>query len=242
MVSKNEVKYIQSLYHKKTRSEERLFVVEGPKLTGEVLQSTFTIRTIYATAEWLKGNGNIDGVTVKEVTAEELSRLSHLQTANQVLAVVEQPTETGIPQQDQLSLVLDGIQDPGNLGTIIRIADWFGITQIIASDDTVELFNPKVLQSTMGSFLRVKVWYQDIEAFLQSSKQPVYGALLNGENVTQHAGIKQGLLIIGNESKGIRPNIMPYVQHALTIPRLGHAESLNAAVATGILLSHVIKA
>ena len=241
MVSKNEVKYIQSLYHKKTRFEERLFVVEGPKLTGEVLQSTFTVRTIYATAEWLQANGSFGGATVKEVTPEELSRLSHLQTANQVLAVVEQPAEPGNLREDQLSLVLDGIQDPGNLGTIIRIADWFGITQIIASEDTVELYNPKVLQSTMGSFLRVRLWYKNIGAFLQATQQPVYGALLNGEDVTTHSGIKNGLLVIGNESKGIRSDIMPYIKHALTIPRIGEAESLNAAVATGILLSHVVK-
>ncbi|BAV08182.1 tRNA (guanosine(18)-2'-O)-methyltransferase [Filimonas lacunae] len=218
--------------------EAGLFVVEGPKLVEELLQSGFEVKTVYATADWCKAHPKV--VTI-EVTADDLAKLSHHQTPNQVLAVAVQQVQNGLPTlKDNVTLVLDGIQDPGNLGTIIRIADWFGIRQIVATDDTVELYNPKVIQSTMGSFLRVKVWYSDVAKLLSESTVPVYGALLNGTNVFQHPAVKEGLLVIGNESKGIRENIMPRITHAITIPRIGEAESLNAAVATGILLSHMI--
>src|SRR4029078_31018 len=137
-------------------------------------------------------------------------------------------------QKNNLVLVLDGIQDPGNLGTIIRIADWFGINQIIASEDTADIYNSKVVQSTMGSIIRVNVWYKNIEQWLNTSKTPVYGALLNRVSIYETQQISEGMLVIGNESKGIRSNILPYIQHAITIPAQGNAESLNAAVATGI--------
>jgi TrmH family RNA methyltransferase len=171
-----------------------------------------------------------------------LERISSLQTPNKVLAVVEQESPHKEPVlNNQLTLVLDGIQDPGNLGTIIRIADWFSIKQIIASGDTVELYNPKVVQSTMGSITRVEVWHKDLEFFLQSVKQPVYGALLNGKNMHSEPPVTEGLLVIGNESKGISKELVPYISHPITIPRLGGAESLNAAVATGIIVSHLKK-
>jgi TrmH family RNA methyltransferase len=242
MVSKNEVKYIQSLYQKKNREAEQLFVAEGPKLVEELLQSNFAIQTIYATPEWLQQHTTAGRpLNIREVQPEELARISHLQTANQVLALVKQRPEGDLPSfKNQLSLVLDGIQDPGNLGTIIRIADWFGIRQVIASTDTVELYNPKVIQSTMGSFIRVQVWYTALEPVLSAAGIPVYGALLQGEAVHRCKKVTEGLLVIGNESKGIRAPLLPLVTHAVTIPRLGGAESLNAAVATGILLSHLV--
>lgn len=127
------------------------------------------------------------------------------------------------------------------MGTIIRIADWFGIEQIIASEDTVELYNPKVIQSTMGSFMRIKLWYKPLTHFLSALQVPVYGALLTGNNLYEQPLLKEGVLVIGNESKGIRPELLPFISHPVTIPRIGGAESLNAAVATGILLSHLIK-
>jgi TrmH family RNA methyltransferase len=238
MISKNEAKYIQSLYQKKTRLSEALFIAEGAKLVDEILQSNFVVRKIYAVGEWIKYN-NENNVT--EVSADELQRISNLQTPNQVLAIVEQRTMIDEPGlKNTITLVLDGIQDPGNLGTIIRIADWFGIKQIVAGEDTVDLYNPKVVQSTMGSIIRVNVWYKQLDAWLDKVGVPVYGALLNGENVLKHDAIKEGIIVIGNESKGIRSNIMPFIKHALTIPRFGEAESLNAAVATGIILSHVV--
>lgn len=238
MLSKNEVKYIQSLYHKKTREAERVFVVEGPKITGEVLASNYIVRKLYATDEWLKPTDL--SVEMIPVSSDELQRISGLQTANQVLAIVEQKVNTQPGLDNKLTLVLDGIQDPGNLGTIIRIADWFGIEQIIASKDSVELYNPKVIQSTMGSFIRVGVWYDDLAGLLKTTSVPVYGALLNGKNVLEMDSVAEGLLVIGNESKGIREDIQPLITHPITIPRFGGAESLNAAVATGIILSHLV--
>ncbi len=240
MLNKNEIKYIQSLCQKKQRQEERLFLAEGTKLVDELLQSHFRIRKIYALPDWIEQHSGItDVVTVSEI---ELQRISSLQTPNQVLAVVEQEQMGEQPVfKKQLTLMLDGIQDPGNMGTIIRIADWFGIKQIIASEDSVELYNPKVIQSTMGGFLRVQVWYQPLADVLASAKVPVYGALLDGENMFEEQPAKEGILVIGNESKGISKKILTYITHPIKIPRLGGAESLNAAVATGIIVSHLTK-
>ncbi len=237
MISKNEVKYIQSLCHKKNRQQEGLFLVEGEKMVDELLQGAFTIKHIYAVQSWLDSHPAI-GVAATAVTEDELQKISALQTANRVLAIVQQP-EQKLADLRGLNLVLDGIQDPGNLGTIIRIADWFGIRNIICSTDTVEVHNPKVIQSTMGSFMRVNLVYEDLPVFLKAHPQQVYGALLNG--VAMHTLPKpvQGFLVIGNESKGIRADVLPFVTNPVTIPRIGHAESLNAAVATGILLSHL---
>jgi TrmH family RNA methyltransferase len=140
-----------------------------------------------------------------------------------------------------LSLILDGIQDPGNLGTIIRIADWYGIKNILCTNDTADCYNSKVIQSTMGSFTRVNIWYGNIvEEVLKQSKLPIYGAVLNGENVYSSAKNKTAILVIGNEGNGIRESVMPFITNPVTIPKIGGAESLNAAVATGIILSHII--
>ncbi|HCL06833.1 MAG TPA: RNA methyltransferase [Chitinophagaceae bacterium] len=237
MLSKNELKYIQSLCQKKQRSAERLFLAEGVKLAGELLESGYPVKNIYAVEEW---EAPVTHIPITRISAVELEKISALQTPNQVLLIAEQQEPGGEPElKNHFTLVLDGIQDPGNLGTIIRIADWFGIDQIIASKDTVELYNPKVIQSTMGSFLRVKIWYRDLETILAKKEVPVYGALLNGESMYTTASPKEGILVIGNESKGIRETILPLINHAITIPRTGKAESLNAAVATGILLSQL---
>jgi RNA methyltransferase, TrmH family len=238
MLSKNEVKYIQSLYHKKTREAEGVFIVEGPKMVGELAHSGYTIRKLYATDEWV--NSADRKTEAIDVTTEELQKISGLQTANQVLAIVEQQELNDPPAlKGRLTLVLDDIQDPGNLGTIIRIADWFGIKQVIASINSVELYNPKVIQSTMGSFVRVNVWYKDIAPVLKNAGVPVYGALLNGKSVLEMGRVAEGLLVIGNESKGINDIVKKFITHPVTIPRIGGAESLNAAVATGIILSHI---
>lgn len=238
MLSKNELKYIQSLCQKKQRTQEGLFIAEGPKLASELLSSDYQVKKIYALAGWVaENNAPVETVTVTE---EELAKMSTLQTPNEVLLVCHQKALTTSPVlQKQISLVLDGIQDPGNLGTIIRIADWFGISQIIASEDTVEFYNPKVIQSTMGSFIRVRCWYRNLPEFLATVNLPVYGALLNGHPVNEAGLISEGILVIGNESKGIREGVLPFITKAITIPRIGAAESLNAAVATGIILSHI---
>ncbi len=238
MLSKNELKYIQSLCQKKQRTQEGLFLAEGPKLAMELLNSDYKVEKLYATADWLADNP-VDVETIA-VTEFELAKMSTLQTPNEVLVMCRQKKDLGLPVfKNNLSLVLDGLQDPGNLGTIIRIADWFGIHQIIASEDTVEFYNPKVIQSTMGSFIRVKCWYTNLPEILSSVELPIYGALLKGQSVNQMGTLKEGLLVIGNESKGIRESVLPLITKAVTIPRIGQAESLNAAVAAGILLSHL---
>lgn len=240
MLSKNEVKYIQSLYHKKQRQQEGLFIAEGPKLITELLASDFTIKTIYATEQFLVNN-SVKHPAVTTITEQELARISNLQTPNQVLAVVQQPLPNTAPDfSSGLCLALDGIQDPGNLGTIIRIADWFGIKQIICSLDTVELYNPKVIQSTMGSFLRTKLWYQDLATTLTNANVPVFGALLDGQSIYQTTKPTAGILVIGSEGNGISSQVLPHISHPVTIPRIGGAESLNAAVATGIIVSHLV--
>jgi TrmH family RNA methyltransferase len=238
MLSKNELKYIQSLCQKKQRAQEGLFLAEGPKLAMELLKSDYQVEKLYATAEWLAENPvDVDATVVTEI---ELAKMSTLQTPNEVLIMCRQKKELGEPVfKNKLSIVLDGLQDPGNMGTIIRIADWFGIYQIIASEDTVEFYNPKVIQSTMGSFIRVKCWYTNLPEILSSIELPIYGALLKGQSINQISSLKEGILVIGNESKGIREAVLPFITKAVTIPRIGQAESLNAAVATGILLSHL---
>ena len=240
MLSKNEAKYIQSLSHKKFRQDSGLFIAEGVKLIDELLKSSFKIKKLYATDDWEPvASGDYDLV---RVSAEELRKISLLQTAHQVLALVEEPAEGPLPDlSGQLVLALDGIQDPGNMGTLIRIADWFGIHTILASEDTVDCFNPKVVQSSMGSIFRVKLHYTDLKECLSSAKIPVYGALLEGKPVYLIDRPEQGVLLIGNESKGIQPALKPFITHPVNIPRIGEAESLNAAVAAGIILSHFRK-
>ena len=240
MISKNEIKYIQSLSHKKTRDEEEVFIAEGIKLVNELLNTDIVIKKIYALQEWVKNHQHLNNITI--VTEEELKKISSQQTPNKVLAIVEKKKIKAEPRlKGNITLVLDGIQDPGNLGTIVRIADWFGIYQIVAAIDTADIYNSKVVQSTMGSIIRVDVWYKDLATFLQHADVEIYGALLQGENIYTHPKIAEGIIIIGNESQGIRNNLLPFIKHALTIPRKGEAESLNASVATGIILSHIVK-
>lgn len=238
MLNRSESKYIQTLSHKKQREAEGLFIVETPKLAAELLHSNYSIKKIYAVESW--ANANKSSIETIVISEEELQKISNLQTANQVLMLVAMPTENPFTlKNNTLTLALDGIQDPGNFGTIIRIADWFGITQIICSQDCVELYNPKVIQSTMGSFLRVNINYVALEDCLQIDHLPIFGAVLNGQDVKQIIKPQQGILIIGNEAKGIRPNVLPYISNAISIAKIGEAESLNAAVATGIILSYL---
>ena len=240
MLTKNELKYIQSLYHKKQRDEEQLFIAEGPKLVDELIKSDVVVRQVYALATWIQDNEAVR-VPVKEVSAVELSRISNLQTPNEVLAIAEQSFPYAEPVlKNHLSLLLDGIQDPGNMGTILRIADWFGINQVICSNDCVDKYNTKVVQSTMGSIVRVKCWYKDLEEWNANDAIPFYGALLHGQNIFSVNRVKEGVLIIGNESKGIREPMLSKITHPVTIPRIGDAESLNAAVATGIILGCLV--
>ena len=240
MLSKNEIKYIQSLYHKKQRLQEGLFIAEGAKLLSELLASDFTIKKIYAVADWVRNNPLLSQ-EIMLVDEAGLQRISNLQTANQVVAIVQQKTQHQAPIfAGKICLVLDGIQDPGNLGTIIRIADWFGISQIICSYNTVELYNPKVVQSTMGSFIRTPVFYTDLPTILSNVSVPIFGALLQGKSIYTIAKPNEGILVIGSEGNGISGAILPLITNPITIPKIGGAESLNAAVATGIIVSHLV--
>jgi TrmH family RNA methyltransferase len=240
MLSKNELKYTQSLCHKKHRDAEKLFIAEGPKLAEEILKSDFEIKQVYATNQWLQSHPSLT-VPVTEISETELSRISNLQTPNEVFIIARQKLPGKEPVlPDNITLVLDGIQDPGNFGTIIRIADWFGIKQIVASEASVEVYNPKVVQSTVGSICRVEVWYKDLPPWISEISIPVYGALLAGQNVYALKNIKEGLLIIGNESKGIGTPLKLKITHPVTIPKTGEAESLNAAVAAGIIVGCMV--
>lgn len=242
MISRNEVKYIQSLYHKKNRDEDGVFIAEGVKLLSELLHSEFRVKKIYALKEWIKQNTEVENVV--EINESELKQISNYETPNNVFAIAQKRNTTAFPDlSGKITLLLDGIQDPGNLGTIIRTADWFGIENIIASTDTADVYNPKVIQSTMGSFLRMNIIYTDLNQFLsnlpagrQGNKISVYGAVLNGKDISELKPLRECIIVIGNESQGIRNEILSFIQNKITIPRLGEAESLNAAVATGIIL------
>ncbi|MBM3439976.1 MAG: RNA methyltransferase [Bacteroidetes bacterium] len=236
MLSKNEIKDIQSLGHKKSRDAGGLFVAEGPKLVEELLAArSADIVCIYALEEWAEGHKPLN-VPVKTITATELERISQLTTPHEVLAVVKQFKLPAKQWKEGWTLLLDGIHDPGNLGTIIRLADWFGIRQIICSEDTADCYNPKVVQASMGSIARVHIYYEAAEAILQTAKLPVYAASLDGKDLRKMRFPEAGILLIGNEASGISAGLLAQVQEKIMIPRIGSAESLNAAVATGILL------
>jgi RNA methyltransferase, TrmH family len=240
MPGKSKVKYIQSLGHKKFRDEEHAFVAEGPKLVRELLLEKVSVQELFATREWIDENKNLlNNILVTETTQQELERISFLTTPNQVLAVVKKISEGArIDCKDKITLMLDTIQDPGNMGTIIRTADWFGVSQIICSPDCADIYNPKVVQASMGSIVRVKVYYTELKEFLQRQQVRKYATTLEGKDVA-HTKISEGIIIIGNESRGIHPEILAIANVKLNIRRMGKAESLNAAVATGIVLSHV---
>lgn len=238
-ISKNKIKQITALHLKKNRLEQGLFIVEGEKTVSELLhQNRYSIQSIYAIAPWISENKLPTGKTeICEVSPADLSRISTLKSPNKVLAIVAMPEQsTPVKLDNQLCLVLDNLQDPGNLGTIIRIADWFGIAHIFCSMDSVETFNPKVLQASMGSFLRVQVHYTNLpELFRQFPNKLRYGALLEGQDIRSSALNTDAFLLIGNEGKGLSDEILPWITDSISIPRFGAAESLNAAVATGIL-------
>jgi RNA methyltransferase, TrmH family len=243
MLGKSKVKYIQSLGQKKLRDAEGVFIAEGPKIVAELAASgNAVIQEIYAVKEWLDAHSReVQTTGITEVSEDELGKISQLATANQVLAVVKKMEAAPIDTGNTVSLALDTIQDPGNLGTIIRIADWFGISQVICSPGCADIYNPKVVQATMGSIARVRVLYTDLTAWLSLQKDSrIYAAALEGQDIATVKKLQAGIIVIGNESKGISPGVMELVNVKITIPRKGKAESLNAAVAAGIVLSHMI--
>jgi RNA methyltransferase, TrmH family len=244
MLSKNKVKYIQTLGHKKFRDEENLFIAEGPKLVQELLfNCPKQILEVYALPEWINANRQLPGSDkFIEITPIELSKISQLNTPNLVLAVLKYFTSAEkVQTTGRVVLALDGIQDPGNLGTIIRVADWFGIKQIVCSPDSADCYNPKVVQATMGSIARVDIFYIDLKEWLMQNKAvKKYIAALTGHPVSEMKKVSEGIVIIGNESKGVSEAVMKLADEKITILRTGEAESLNAAVAAGIILSHLV--
>lgn len=239
MVTKSELKYIQSLSDKKVRLETGCFIAEGVKLVGEMIAAGYPLKAVYALDSWESPDATLEVIRIE---AFELEKMSMLQTPNQVLAVAMMPQKKEtLDLEGPLTIVLDGIQDPGNMGTIIRTADWFGITQIVASEDTVDVYNPKVIGATMGSFMRVSVTYKNLADWMPTIKLPVYGALLEGENVFTIKTPQKGLLVIGSEGKGIRENILDFITHPVTIPKTGDAESLNAGIAAGIIVAQLTR-
>lgn len=246
MLSKALIKRISSYKESKYRNQDKVFVVEGVKVVNELLNSCFEIETICALRQWLDDNSkSIINKTnnIIEVSGDELKKISSFSTPNQVLAVVKTPSPKEVVFKDKLVIALDQINDPGNLGTIIRIAHWFGIEDIICSENTVDQFNPKTIQSTMGSLFRVNVSYHNLKFYLQNLPKdyPIYGAVVeNGENIYEKQVQKHGIIIIGSESHGISNEILPLINNPITIPNFSinqKAESLNASIATGIIVS-----
>lgn len=236
MVSKNQIKLITSLQQKKYRKEHKLFFAEGKKVIHELINASFQLEFLFTT------EGSFSGVNpdkINLVSEAELKKISALSTANDCLAVFKIPeqkknTESG------LIVALDDIRDPGNLGTIIRLCDWFGIKELVCSEETVDIFNPKVVQATMGSISRVNINYVNLENFINNTKLSVFGTFMDGENIYKSTLPNEGIIIMGNEANGISPAIEKAVKNRISIPRFGdlqQTESLNVATATAIILS-----
>lgn len=246
MLSKNEIKLIRSLEQKKYRRREGLFVAEGPKVVGDLLKGGYSLHSIFAT----QPEDYIEyGDRMHPVTDNELRRISFLQHPQQVLAVLQLPQETlslltreavgtGTVNNAGLVLALDGVQDPGNVGTIIRIADWFGIGTIYCSPETADAYGPKVVQATMGSLAHVHIIYCDLPNLLSHATVPIYGTLLDGQNIYEQTLSNNGIIVMGNEGQGISPSVKQYITNRLLIPNYHvsdeTAESLNVAIATAI--------
>ena len=248
MLTRQQITSIKALGQSKERKQQHLFLAEGPKLVGELISSGFVIEQVYGVQEWQMENRSLLNKQIfkfTSITQGELSRISTLVTPNQVVAIAQLPVyerDESLLSQD-LTLYLDGIKDPGNLGTILRIADWFGIKQVFCSIGSVDAFSPKVVQSTMGSIFRIKVFYEKPDLFFHSLPEtlPVYGAFLEGEPLNQVALEKAAVIVIGSESHGISQAVADFISTKVRIPSwpASHsgqsAESLNASVATGIL-------
>jgi TrmH family RNA methyltransferase len=236
MVSKNQIKLITSLQQKKYRFANKLFFAEGVKVIQELLQSNFELEQLYTTQNDFE---TVASAKKTVIDADDLKKISALSSPNSCLAVFKIPAEKK-RMESGLILALDSIRDPGNLGTILRLCDWFGIQQLVCSKETVDIYNPKVVQATMGSIARVNVSYTDLDVFIAGSELPVFGTFMDGENIYKTTLPVEGIIIMGNEANGISAAIEKRVQNRLAIPRFGaiqKTESLNVATATAIILS-----
>jgi RNA methyltransferase, TrmH family len=248
MLSKNKIKLIQSLNRKKDRDESGLFLVEGNKMVEEALRSDYQIETLVCTAQFAAQHPEIRSKAkeIIETDRDSIQKASLLQNPQEALAIIIQP-ELNTPKLNlntELSLALDFIQDPGNLGTILRIADWFGINTVICSENTVDVFNPKVVQASMGAIFRIKTWHTDLEMFLTQTKEsriPVYGTFMDGNNIYTESLTQNGIIVLGNEGNGISGSISRLVTRRIAIPTFStnpnKAESLNVAIAASICCS-----
>ncbi|RFN59820.1 TrmH family RNA methyltransferase [Marixanthomonas ophiurae] len=235
MISKSKIKSITSLKQKKYREKHGLFVGEGPKVISELKQEGLEIHSFFSVNEEEFINENHF-----HVTQAELQKISFLKTANTSVAVFKMPEVKPVNNKG-LTIVLDAVRDPGNLGTIIRLCDWFGVKQLICSTDTTDCYNPKVVQATMGSLARVAIHYVDIENYLKASSLPIYGAFMDGENVYRQKLQQDAIIVMGNEANGVSESIEKLITEKIAIPQFGNqrTESLNVATATAILLSEV---
>jgi len=250
MLSKNQIKFVNSLRQKKYREEHHLFIAEGAKIVPELLSSGIKVKQVFATSAFLRQHQIDPAIERFEIKDAELERISTLMTPNEALALCEIPAyhPDANDFKESLTLVLDDIKDPGNMGTIIRIADWFGIGNIVCSPTSVDVFNPKVVQATMGSIARIKIHSLELAPFILEQRNvnglPVFGALLEGESIYAKQLPSKGLIVIGNESKGISEELQQLITERISIPSFSHfsqnggeAESLNAAIATAIICS-----
>lgn len=245
MLSKTQSKYIRSLALQKFRKEHHCFLAEGEKIVGEWLNTAQKIQLIAATEDWIRQHQSLlnkhPECTVASVDEAMLQQISCLQSPNKVVAVIPFPPTPDINNIQDWCIALDAIRDPGNMGTILRIADWFGIQHVACSPDCVDVFSPKVVQAAMGAHLRVNIYHTELLPFLQNTDLPAYAATLNGTNIYECTKSKKGILIIGNESFGISEDLIRAAKYKITIPRTGGAESLNAGVSAGILCALLLQ-
>ncbi|WP_293944505.1 MULTISPECIES: TrmH family RNA methyltransferase [unclassified Sphingobacterium] len=245
MLSKAQISLLTSLQNKKYRKQHGLFIVEGIKSVQEFISSSYQVESIFYTDDANTKVGKIShNIKSYQLTETEFQKISTLKSPQGILALVKLPKQQQIKVNELrncYNIVLDDVQDPGNLGTIIRTAEWFGIKHIICSIGTVDAYNPKVVQATMGSLSRIQIYYVDLHEFISSTDLPVYGALLNGQSIYQTEWGAEGLIVMGNEGNGISTAILALIDQAVTIPRIGQAESLNVAVATTVFCSEIAR-
>lgn len=244
VLAKSQLKFIKSLQQKKFRKETQLFLVEGTKSITEFIYSTNSVKIVYHSDEVTLAFRTLllqRGVASQALSLSTLKQLSGLQVAPSAIAIVAMPTGVEVPTfEEAYTLLIDGVQDPGNMGTIIRTADWFGIHQVICSHDCVDVYNAKVVQSSMGSLARVSVVYENLLAVVSQARHvPIYGALLEGQSVYETAFSTSGMVVLGNEGQGISAPLQKHITQAITIPKFGGAESLNVAIATAIICSEI---
>ena len=238
MISKNQLKLIRQLVQKKYRKQFNQYLVQGEKNVLELLNSPLKVNDVFATQSFIDNNQSAYPQT-HFITADEeqITKASTLVSNNAAIAVIDMPS-TVLPDENSLILALDGVSDPGNLGTIIRVADWYGIKHIVASTDSADPYNPKTISATMGSFVRVSVSQVELPEYLSTLNMPIYGAFLDGQSVHSTKFSGQGVLLMGSESHGIREQCAKLVSNKITIPAFGGAESLNVEMATGIILDN----